>query len=126
MSFVTLRITGINFDLGYSSLPDRWRDPGRKIGTFWSYIDGRDAARALVLAISAIIDGHEIFNIANSESRYPQKTKDLVAKFLPEAAVRNSVGDYWGGLDITKSSERLKFNAEYHWRNFINENGKPV
>lgn len=126
VSFVTLRITGINFDLGYSLLPNRWKDPGKKIGTFWSYIDGRDAARALVLALSAKIDGHEIFNVANAESRYPQKTKDLVAKFLPKTVVRNSVGDYWGGLDITKASERMKFNPQYHWRNFIDENGNRV
>ena len=79
-----------------------------------------------MLSISAKIVGHEIFNIANSESRYPQKTKDLVEKFLPKTAVRNAVGDYWGGLDITKSSELLNFNADYHWRNFIDENGKPV
>jgi len=126
MTVASLRVTGVNFDPAYASLPERWKDPGAKIGTFWSYIDARDAAAALALAAAADIDGHEIFNIAHPESRYPQETNDLVAEYLPGTRIRDGFTGHWGGLDVSRARERLGFMARHHWRDVLGEDGNPV
>ncbi|MCY4438981.1 MAG: NAD(P)-dependent oxidoreductase, partial [Deltaproteobacteria bacterium] len=46
ITVVSLRFSGVNFDPTYGELPRRWADPGVRMGTFWSYVDARDAAVA--------------------------------------------------------------------------------
>ncbi len=126
MSVVSLRISGVNFDLTYASLPGRWADPGAKMGTFWSYIDVRDAAEACRLAAEATIDGHVICNLSHDLSRYREPTADLIAKYLPGTKIRDGFASHFGGLDNSRAKEILGFEAQHHWRDYLTEDGKAV
>lgn len=126
LTAVSLRLSGVNFDPEFKDLPRRWQDPARKMGTFWSYIDARDAAGAVLNAITAKINGHEIFNIAHQESRYPIQTRDLVLKYLPKTRIRRGFNGCWGGLDTKLAADRLNFVPRYHWRDVIDEEGKKI
>lgn len=126
MSAVSLRISGVNLDLTYQNLPERWKDPGAKMGTFWSYVDVRDAAQAFRLAVEADITGHEIFNIGAETSRYPQPTTELVRKYLPSTRIREGMTGHWSGLDSSRARDRLGFEAKHVWRNYLSEDGLPL
>lgn len=126
MSVVSLRISGVNFDLTYGSLPQRWADPGYKMGTFWSYIDVRDAAEACRLAVEAELTGHLICNISHALSRFLEPTADLVAKYLPGTKIRDGFPSHFGGLDTRRAKDVLGFEARHHWRDTIDEDGKPI
>lgn len=123
---VSLRISGVNFDPSYESLPQRWADPGYKMGTFWSYIDVRDAAEACRLAAEAELNGHLICNISHKLSRFREPTADLIARYLPGTKIRDGFPSHFGGLDTSRASELLGFEAKHHWRDYIDENGNPV
>lgn len=125
-SVVSLRISGVNFDLPYGSLPQRWVNPGAKIGTFWSYIDARDAAIACRLATEAKIDGHLICNLSNDTSRYREPTADLIAKYLPGTKIRDGFPSHFGGLDNSRVKDILGFKAQHHWQDYITPEGKVI
>ena len=126
MSVVSLRISGVNFDLSYASLPQRWTDPGYKMGTFWSYIDVRDAAEACRLAVETELNGHVICNISHALSRFREPTADLIAQYLPGTKIRDGFPSHFGGLDTRRARDILGFEAKHHWRDTIDEDGNPV
>lgn len=126
ISVVSLRLSGVNFDLDYATLPGRWSDPGTGTGTFWSYIDARDAAAACLLAIEADIDGHAICNLSHDLSRYREPTAKLIARHLPGTKVRDGFPSHFGGLDNTRARDILGFEAKHHWRDYITPEGEPI
>jgi nucleoside-diphosphate-sugar epimerase len=126
MSVVSLRISGVNFDLSYASLPQRWTDPGAKIGTFWSYIDARDAATACRLAVEATTDGHLICNLSNDISRYREPTAELITQYLPGTTVRDGFPTHFGGLDNSRIKTILGFEARYQWRDYVTAEGTAI
>jgi nucleoside-diphosphate-sugar epimerase len=125
-SVVSLRISGVNLEPDFRSLPRRWADPGARLGTFWSYVDLRDAAVACRLALTADLAGHHIVNIAAETSRYLEPTSELVERYLPGTRVRNGMSGHWGGLDCTRAKSLLAFEARHVWRNYLEEDGTPI
>ncbi len=125
-SVVSLRISGVNFDLTYQSLPQRWADPGYKMGTFWSYIDVRDAAEGCRLAAEAKVDGHLICNLSHELSRYREPTADLIANYQPGTKIRDGFPSHFGGLDTSRIKETLGFAAKHHWRDYIDTDGNEI
>ena len=125
LTVVSLRFSGVNFDLTYGTLPKRWADPGLRMGTFWSYVDARDAATACRLSVEAPLSGHGVFNIAAATSRYPEPTAELVRKYLPGTRIKEGYSGCWGGLDVTRAAQTLGFEAAHPWRDYLNPDGTP-
>lgn len=126
LTAVSLRLSGVNFDLTYKTLPERWLNPGDKIGTFWSYIDVRDAAIACLLAVEANIVGHQILNISTVTSRYPEPTAELIQRYLPETKIREGFSGMWGGLDCSLAKKTLGFEAKYVWQKYLDKDGRLI
>ena len=126
ISVASLRLSGVNFDPGFASLPRRWADPGAQLGTFWSYVDARDAALACRLAVEADFSGHRVVNIAAPTSRYLQPTAELVRAHLPGTRIREGMTGHWGGLDTARAKELLGFEARHLWRDYIRPDGSPI
>jgi nucleoside-diphosphate-sugar epimerase len=122
-SFASLRLSGVNFDPTYKNLPERWKNPGAKLGTFWSYVDVRDAAESCRLAIEAGIKGHEVFNIGAETSRYLEPTSELVKTYLPETKIKDGMTGHWSGLDSRRARDRLGFAARHLWQDCISPDG---
>ena len=123
MSVASLRIAGVNFDPAFAAFPERWRDPTRLLGGFWSYVDARDAAEACRLAAEADIGGHRVYNIAAATSRDPTPTGELVRRHLPGTRIRDGMTGCWGGLDVARASDELGFATRHHWQDRLEPDG---
>ena len=120
LTVASLRLTGINFDLSYGSFTEQWKNPGTRVGTFWSYIDARDAALACRLGIESDLSGHEIFNISAPTSRMKEPTKDLIQRYLPGfKSVRKGLTGNWSGVDSSKAETLLRFKAQHVWEKYL-------
>jgi len=119
LSVVSLRFAGINFDLSYKSLPKRWAKPGERLGTFWSYVDVRDAAEACKLAVEANVNGHEVFNIAAKNSRFQTPTAKLIEEYLPGTKIKGDPAGCWSGMDTSKARAKLGYRDTHVWENYI-------
>ena len=126
MSVVSLRLAGVNFDLTFESLPARWAQPGARLGTFWSYVDVRDAAESCKLAIEADITGHEAFNIAAKNSRFQTPTTELAERYLPGTNVKYGVKGCWSGLDTSKARDMLGYTDKHVWEDYIHPDGTLI
>ena len=84
-NIASLRFAGIADDAVYRRLMRRRDDPMvRGFGSFWSYIDGRDAAAACRLALEATFEGHEAFNVCAPTTWLTTPTRVLLQRHLPE------------------------------------------
>lgn len=126
LTVVSLRFSGVNFEPTYASLPERWAHPGVKLGTFWSYVDARDAATACRLAIETHLAGHQVFNIGADTSRYREPTGELVKKYLPSTRIKESFSGSWGGLDCSRAKAILGFRAQHVWQKYLRPDGTPM
>ncbi|MFB3122396.1 MAG: NAD-dependent epimerase/dehydratase family protein [Candidatus Binatia bacterium] len=117
----SLRLTGINFDRSYKSFTEQWKNPRVKLGTFWTYVDARDAALACRLGLESDISGHEVFNIAAPTSRMRESTDDLIRRFLPGIkTIKEGLTGNWSGLDSSKAETFLGYRAQHVWENYLN------
>ncbi len=104
---------------GYDILQERLNDPSVAVKSLWLYIDIRDAARGIRVAIESDLGpGHEVILIASGDSAVNGETADVVRKFLPNTRIiePESVGN-WSCLDISKAGKILGFLPEYNWKN---------
>ena len=120
MSIASLRLPGITFDLTYASWPDRWRNPTRRLGGFWSYIDARDAATACRLAAEASLDGHQVLNVAAPTSSMREPTTELVQRYLPGVGrLKEGLNGNWSGMDSSRAEQVRRFQAQHTWERYV-------
>ncbi|MET0414585.1 MAG: NAD(P)-dependent oxidoreductase [Actinoplanes sp.] len=88
------------------------RDPGRGAHDVWSYLDVRDAARALVAALTPSTKGCHVVYVAAPETLAPQPTDELLDKFHP-GVPRPKFPGRTVPIDLTVAYDLLHFTAEY-------------
>ncbi len=111
----SLRFAGIADHRVYERLTKRREDPmSRGTGSFWSYVDVRDAATACQLALTATLEGHEAFNICAPTTYLTTPTHELLARYLP--GVRNMAfpkDANYCGYATDKAREALGFGTRH-------------
>lgn len=79
----------------------------------WAYLDLRDAARALRLALVAPASGFHAVLVAAPETLAPYATEDLLARYHPSVPVRKTLRGRAVPMDLSKVEELLGFTAEH-------------
>lgn len=95
---------------------ERFREDGR---TFWGYIDIRDAARALRLAIEVAKDapyGFEPFNIVGRDTLLDRPTEQAIREVAPETEIRSPLEGFASAFDISKAKRMLGWEPQHCWR----------
>lgn len=118
MKVSSLRITYVVDPQKYDapSFIQSTEQPDREPWNLWSYLDGRDCARAFRLAIEATFDGHEVFNIAAADHRCVQPTEELLSRYYPEIKLTRAPSGHESLLDCSKAKRMLGFAPQYSWR----------
>lgn len=132
MRFIGLRLSNVLYDdeaavPSFQKIPGYWEDlPHRKFN-LWGYIDSRDTARAVRLALEADLTGAEVFNIAAADTLMRQTTEELVSTVMPDSQLSDQVSGRMALLDCSKARALLGFEPEYGWQDVLNlnEDGTP-
>ena len=82
----------------------------------WAYIDARDAAQAIRLAIEAPIKGAEVFIIANADTVMSRPNAELMAEVFPGVPLKDNLGDNETLLSIERARRLLRYEPKYGWR----------
>ncbi len=111
----SLRFAGIADDAVYQRLIGRRDDPMvRGLGSFWSYIDVRDAAIACELALEATFEGHEAFNVCAPTTYLTTPTRALLERHLPDVRqVAFPTEENYCCYASDKARDVLGFSARY-------------
>jgi nucleoside-diphosphate-sugar epimerase len=127
IAIASLRLAGVNFDPTYQRYVERWSRPTERLGSFWSYVDARDAAVACRLAVEIPLTGHEVFNICAPTSMMREPTADLLRRCVPDLPrIKDGFSGNFSGMDPTKAARVLGFRTEHLMEHVVGPDGAPL
>jgi nucleoside-diphosphate-sugar epimerase len=114
-SITMLRFTNIVAPEGYGGF-SRAGDPEYRRDLLWSYVDVRDAALAVALALDHAAPGFEKYVVSASDTGSTIPTAALVAGAFPGVRVVRELGEHESLLSIERARERLGWEPVHLWR----------
>ncbi|GAB3632248.1 NAD(P)-dependent oxidoreductase [Microbacterium shaanxiense] len=114
-SITALRFTNVVAPDGYATFEQAGELAYRR-DLIGSWIDARDGAEAVALAVAGARPGFEIFNVAapGSGSRIP--SRQLAEHWFPGTPIADGLGEFESLMSTAKIQERLGFRARHDWR----------
>jgi nucleoside-diphosphate-sugar epimerase len=116
LKMIGLRFSNVMAPTDYARFPSFEDDPASRKWNLWGYIDARDGAQAVRLAIESGLTGTEVFIIANADTVMSRPNSALIAEFYPGVEVRGDIGDHDTLLSIDKARRLLGYQPAYSWR----------
>lgn len=116
-----LTMTGLRFSNvmepgDYAAFPGFDADPAARAWNLWGYIDARDGAQAVRLALRRPGPGLEVLVIANADTVMSTPTAELVARHLPDVEVRGPLEGFTTLLGIDRARRVLGYEPQHSWR----------
>lgn len=119
LSITALRFSNVMVPEDYAQFPGFDADPRSRSWNLWGYIDARDGAEAIRLALEAARPGFDVFNIFAADTVMSRASKDLAAEFFPGVEVR---GELVGNASLAPSAKArrvLGFEPKHSWRDHV-------
>jgi len=115
LSITALRFSNV-MDVGdYAGFPAFDADPGLRKWNLWSYIDGRDGAAAVELALTRE-GGFDRFIVASPDTVMSRPNAELVAEVFPGVPTKGELGVHDTMLSIDKARRILGYDPQHSWR----------
>lgn len=121
LTMVGLRFSNVMEVEDYQRFPSFDADPMLRKWNLWGYIDARDGAQAVRLALGHDQPGMEVFIIANGDTVMSRPNAELVAAVFPDVEIRGDLGEHDTMLSIDKARSVLGFAPEHSWRDEVGE-----
>jgi nucleoside-diphosphate-sugar epimerase len=94
-------------------------DPILQNWNLWSYIDVRDAAQAVRLALEYPAKGFATFIIASPDTIMTQSNAELMAKYFPGVPFKRELGPHESMLSSDKARRVLGYRPTHSWRDEV-------
>ena len=111
-----LRFSNVMEPADYALFPSFDADARLRKWNLWAYIDARDGAQAIRLAVGHESTGFDAFIIANADTVMRRSSADLVAEVFPGVDVRKTLGEHETLLSIDKARRVLGYEPTHSWR----------
>jgi nucleoside-diphosphate-sugar epimerase len=118
LKIIGLRFSNIMEPEDYARFAGFQDDARKRKWNFWGYIDARDAAQAIRLALEAKIKGAEVFIIANADSVMRRDNQSLLKEVFPNVPHKRSFGPNETLLAIDKARAVLGYEPSHSWRDY--------
>jgi nucleoside-diphosphate-sugar epimerase len=92
------------------------RDPGADRAALWSWIDTRDAARAVAAALTAPDAGYALVNVAAPDTTSLLPTAELMRRFHPVTRLNGPLDGFAVPFSLELSRKLLGFTPVHTWR----------
>jgi len=116
LKMIGLRFSNVMEPADYARFPSFDDDPGSRKWNLWGYIDARDGAQAVRLALESDLTGTEIFIVANADTVLSRPNAAVIEEFFPGVEVRDGIGEHETLLSIDKAKRLLGFQPVHSWR----------
>jgi nucleoside-diphosphate-sugar epimerase len=114
-----LRLSNVMRPDDYAGFADFQDDAALRRWNLWGYIDARDGAQAIRLALESDLTGCEIFVIANADTVMERSNTDLLTECFPDVEVRDDIGPNDTLLSIDKARRLLGYQPQHSWRDEV-------
>ena len=116
---IGLRFSNVMNVEDYAEFPEFEADPTLRKWNLWSYIDARDGAQAVRLALESTAKGVEVFIIASPDTVMSTASGDLAAQVFPEVEIRRPLGEHESLMSTEKARRLLGYQPQHSWRNHV-------
>ena len=116
LSITALRFSNVMAPEDYAEFSSFDADPLSRKWNLWGYIDARDGAQAVTLALAKARPGFEAFIIAAADTVMSRSNESLVAAVFPGVEVRGDLGEHDTMLSIAKARRMLGYEPRHSWR----------
>ncbi len=110
-----LRLSNVQSPEDYANFAGFQERPEERRWNLWGYVDARDAAKAVRLALECPRTGAEVFTIANAETTQALANTELVGRCFPGIELPEGLGDTETLLSIDKARRILGYEPDHHW-----------
>jgi nucleoside-diphosphate-sugar epimerase len=117
LSMVGLRFSNVMLVEDYAGFAGYTADQRRF--NLWSYIDARDAAQAVELALAYEPRGVEVFVIASPDVVPHVPVEQLLAERFGEVRHTRELGEHESPLSIDKARALLGYDPQHSWRDHV-------
>jgi nucleoside-diphosphate-sugar epimerase len=115
VSITALRFTNVVAEDEYGTFA-RAAEPDYRRDLLGSWVDARDGAAAVALALAAAQPGFEVYNVAAPTSGVAGSSRDAAERWFPGVPVADDLGETESLMSTRKIRERLGFAAGFDWR----------
>lgn len=115
LSITALRFTNVVQQGEYQGFAARHADPAYRRDLVWSYVDARDGAAAVSLALDRAAPGFRAYNVAASDTGLSVPSRELVAGAFPGVPLRE-IGEFETLMSIDRARASLGFEPKHLWR----------
>jgi nucleoside-diphosphate-sugar epimerase len=119
LKIIGLRFSNVMDPEDYERFPGFDADSRSRHWNLWTYIDARDAAQAIRLALEARLKGAEVFGIANADSVMGRSNDELLDEVYPKAKRKRQFEKNESLISIRKAREVLGYKPKYTWRDHV-------
>ena len=117
LSMTGLRFSNVMYPEDYAQFPSYDADPQLRRWNLWGYIDARDGAQAVRLALNDETVGADVFIIANADTVMSRPNETLLAEVFPDVPLTRPVAPHETLLSIDKARRLLGYQPQHSWRN---------
>lgn len=119
LSITGLRLSNVMVPADYPGFVDWQHDASARRWNLWAYIDARDAAQAVGLALEKAAPGFEAYIIANADTVMERDSAELAAEVFPEVELRHPLQGRESLLSIAKAKRMLGYAPAHSWRDGV-------
>jgi nucleoside-diphosphate-sugar epimerase len=119
LKMIGLRFSNVMAPADYAAFPSFDAGPSLRKWNLWGYIDGRDGAQAIRLALDHQATGVEVFIISSPDSVMSRPTAELAAEVFPGVPVTRELGVRETLLSCDKARRVLGYRPAHTWRDEV-------
>lgn len=116
LSISALRFSNVMDPDDYADFPSFDADPLLRKWNLWGYIDARDGAEAIRLALEKARPGYEVYNIFAADTVMTRSNAELMAEVFPGVEVRGELGVNDSLTSSAKAERLLGWRPQHSWR----------
>ncbi|MEP6478539.1 MAG: NAD(P)-dependent oxidoreductase [Rhodoglobus sp.] len=119
LSITALRFSNVMAPEDYAAFPAFDADATLRKWNLWGYIDARDGAQAVLLALEKRLPGFDRFIIASPDTVMSRPNAELLAEVFPGVTVKRDLGVNDTLLSIDKAKRVLGYAPTHSWRDHV-------
>lgn len=116
LSITALRFSNVMEPADYAQFPSFDADARLRSWNLWGYIDARDGAEAIRLALEAGKPGFEVFNVFAADTVMSRPNSELIAEVFGTLTTRGEIGVNTSLTSTAKIEAALGWRARHSWR----------
>jgi nucleoside-diphosphate-sugar epimerase len=117
IKIISFRFSNVMLEEEYATFASWQDDPKKRYWNCWGYIDARDGAKAIELALQKDIKGHHKYIIANNNTVMKTPSAELVKQVFPNVPYKPlSDNPNVTVLSNEKAKKELGWEPQYDWK----------